>query len=162
MNEFSSLFWISEACIRIRYVYIIFNTSQTTQFCFYYYAVSVCIFNNLFSNAYVFVKIMVRSVNHYGSETAVYTVFTNFEGIAVIKVKSDWQIAVFKSCFHKFNKVNMFCIFTSACRYLQDKRGLFLFSSVYDTLYDFHVIYVESADSVATFVGFFKHFCSSN
>ena len=43
MYEFSSLFWICEASICIRYVYIIFNTSQTAQFCFYYNAMSVSI-----------------------------------------------------------------------------------------------------------------------
>ena len=50
---------------------------------------SVSIFNNLFSNFYVFIKVMVRCVDHNGCETTVYTVFTDFEGIAVIKVKSD-------------------------------------------------------------------------
>ena len=69
--------------------YVVFNTCQNTQFTLYGYPVLVGILNYLFGQLNVFLVRMVRTINHYGRETIVDTLFTNFKSVAMVEVQND-------------------------------------------------------------------------
>ena len=136
----------------------IFDTCKTTKLTFYAYAMSVCIINNLLGQLDVVFKAVVRTIDHNGGKSAIDTGLTKLEAVTMVKVKSDRKVALKKSCLYKLNKEVVLCILSCACGNLKNQRGLELCSCLGDTLNDFHVVYVESTNSVAALVSLLKHF----
>ena len=77
-------------------------------------------------------------------------------------MQSDRDIRVFDdSSLNHLYQIGVVCISASTLGNLQDNRGLQLASCLGNTLNDFHVVYVESANSVAAVISLLEHFSSS-
>ncbi len=139
---------------------VVFDTCEGTELTFYYYAVSVSIFNYLFGKVDVILEGMGGAVDHNRGKAAVDAGFAGFEVGAMVKVKNNGNFGAFKNCcFNQFYKVSVVCISTCALGNLKYNGSLFFSAGFGDTLNDFHVVNVESADGVAAFIGFLEHFC---
>ncbi len=141
---------------------IVFDAGQLAEFAFDDDAVSVCIFNDFFREGDIVFERMFRAVDHDGSETAVDAVFAGFKVSAVVEVKGDGEIMIFQSCFYEMFQIRRFSVFAGTGRSLKDDRRVQFSSGLGNALDDFHVVDVECTDSIVAFIGFFKHFCSSN
>ena len=141
---------------------IVFDAGQLAEFAFDDDAVSVCVFNDFFREGDIVFERMFRAVNHDGSETAVDAVFAGFKVSAVVEVKGDGEIMIFQSCFYEMFQIRRFSVFAGTGRSLKDDRRVQFSSGLGNALDDFHVVDVECTDSIVAFIGFFKHFCSSD
>ena len=160
-NEFFNFFRLGVG--RMFCYNVIFNTCENAEFAFYYYAVSVCLFNDLLGESDVVFKGVVRTVDHNGGETAIDAGFADFEVCAVVKVESKVDTGVFNSSLSKSHEICVLCIFSCTCGNLKNNGRFFFSSSFGDRLNDFHVVDVESTDSVAAFVSLLEHlFCRNN
>ena len=159
--EFLNLFGSGVGRIFSGNVNVVFDTCKGSEFAFNANAVCMSIFNNLSGKSDVVLEIIFGTVDHNGSETAVDAAFANFEVCAVVKMKSNGKTGVVNSGFNKFGKINGFCIVSCACGNLKNKRSFFFSCCFGDTLDNFHVIYVESADCIAAFISFCEHFFCS-
>ena len=121
------------------------------------------IFDNLLCNLHIFFKRMLGTVIHDGRESAVNAGLADFIGRAMVKMKGrrDFRI-ILKGNLYKAYNIFLACIVTGAFRGLENDRGLLFLGSFHNALDDFHVVHIESADGVMTFVSFLKHFSSSN
>ena len=161
-DEFFYFFRLRVSCFVSSNLNIIFDTSQFTQLSFYANAMFMSVSNNFLRTFDVLFEIIVRTIEHYGSETVIDASFAGFEICAMVEVQSNGNVVNFQSSLNEVTEIRALCIFASTSRCLQDNRGVQLSSCFRDTLYDFHVVYVESTDSVAAFVSFLEHFFSSN
>ena len=162
VNKFFYFIGMCIFCIFCRYVYIIFHACQLSQFAFNHNAFGMSIFNDSSCQFNILIKGMMGTVDHNGSKSAVDTGFADIEICAVIQMKSDRNIVLNQSCFNQFYKIRMICIFSGSCRNLKDQRGIQFAGGFCDTLYDLHVVYIESADCVSAVISFLKHFCCCN
>lgn len=80
----------------------------------------------------------------------------------MVEVKGDGEIMIFQSCFYEMFQIRRFSVFAGTGRSLKDDRRVQFSSGLGNALDDFHVVDVECTDSIVAFIGFFKHFCSSN
>ena len=81
----------------------------------------------------------------------------------MIKVKSDRDLRVLDNgSLYQLNQICVVSICTSSLGYLKNNRAVQLACCFCDTLYDFHVVYVESTDSIAAVICLLEHFSSSN
>ena len=136
----------------------VFYACQFAKFCFNYNASIVSVVYYTFGQFNIIFKGVFAAVNHNGGEATIDASFADFKIFTVVKVQANGQAAVFNCSFHQFHQVDMASVFTSASGNLQNQGSLFNFCCFYDTLDDFHVVYVESTNSIFTFIGFFKHF----
>ena len=157
-NKFYSLVRVSVGSVSSCNFNCVFYACQFTKFSFNYNAFVVSIVYNAFSQFNIFFKGVFAAVNHNGGEATVNASLADFEIFTVVKVQADGQAAVFNCSFNQFHQVNVASVFTSASGNLQNEGSLFNFCCFNDTLDDFHVIYVESTNSILAFIGFFKHF----
>ena len=162
LYKFLNLFRLSVGSFMCSDLYIILDTSELAEFAFNDYAMLMGIVNNALRELDVFFEAIFRTINHNGSEAAIDAGFASFEISTMVEMQSDRNIVDLKSSLNEFYKISMFCILSCTSRALEDYRGLQFSSSFRDSLYDFHVVYVESADCVAAFVSFLKHFFCSN
>ena len=163
VNELLNLFRLCIRRILSRNLYIILDTGKLTKLCLYYYAVSMCILNNLLCDLDVLLERILGCIDHNGSKSTVYTGLADIEICAVIQMQSDRNIRILDNCcLNKLSQISSVCILSCACGNLQNNRGLQLSSCLCDSLNDLHVVYVESTDSVAAFIGFLKHLCCCN
>ena len=157
------LFYLFRLCIgRILcgYMYIILNTSQLSKLCLYYYAVSMRILNNLLCNLNILLERILGSIDHNGGKSTVYTGLADLEVCAVIQMQSDRNIRILDySCLNQLLQISRVRILSCACGYLKDNRGMQLSCCLCDSLYNLHVVHIESADCIAAFICFFEHFC---
>ncbi len=137
---------------------VVFDASETAEFAFYGNAVVVSVLNNFFGEFDIVFERVVATVNHYGVETAVDTALAEFESIAVVEVQANRKMADFFCSFYHFSEIYGVSVLSCAGRNLQNKRSVFFGSGFYDTLNDFHIVYVKSTDSVFAGVCFFEHF----
>ena len=122
----------------------ILDTSQSTKLSLYYYAVSMCILNNLFCQSDVVLERFGGSIDHNGSKSAIDTGFAKLKAVTMIQVKCDRDLRVLNNCcLYQFYKVGMVSISSGSFGYLKDNRALQLSSCLSDTLNDLHVVYVE-------------------
>ena len=141
----------------------IFHTSQHTQFTFYSYIELMSVVNHFLGQSYVFFVWQVRTVDHYWRESHVDARFAQFEWISVVKVKHDFRMCatqffcIFYSTFCHVTQQSLVSIVTSTFRYLQDNRRFCFYSSLHDGLQLFHIVEVESRDSISTFDCSGKH-----
>jgi hypothetical protein len=106
----------------------------------------------------IFLKRMFGAVDHHRRKSAVHTGFTYLKILTVVEMEANRQIGIRQGGFHQFDQVNVFGVFARSGGNLKYKRGFFLFGCVDYTLNDFHVVDVESAYGVLSFIGFFEHF----
>ena len=161
----NKIIYFFRSCIRCVFsvnLYIIFNTCKCTKLTLNNYAVSVCIFNNLLCKSNIFFIWKWRTVNHNRSKSTVNTCFASFKVRTVVKVKGNRKTCFFSCCLYHSNKVTVWCILSCTCWTLKNNRSVKLLCSTGNTLYNFHIIYIESTDSISAFICFFKHFSSSN
>ena len=149
------------------YVNRVFDAGQTAEFAFNNYAVVVSVLNNLTGELDVVFEGMMAAVDHNRGETAVDAAFAKLEGIAVIEVYADGKIKaggffrVDDGGFDELHKIGMLGILAGAGGNLKNQGSLLFDGGFGDALDDFHVVYVESADGVAAFIGLLEHFLGS-
>ena len=144
------------------YIYIILYACQLAKLALYYYAVSMSVLYYLLGNSDVVLEGMMGTVNHNGSETAVDAGLAGLKICTMIQMQGNWQLRMnLKSSLYQMYQILMVCILASTCGALQDYRSTQLSSSIGDTLYNLHVVYVECTDSVAALVCLLEHFFSS-
>ena len=122
----------------------------------------MCVSNNFLGALDVLFEVIVRTIEHYGSETVIDASLAGFEICAMIEVQGNGDVVDFQSSLHEVTEIRALCIFASTGRCLQDNRRVQLSSCLGDALHDFHVVDVESTDSVAAFVSLLEHFFSSD
>ena len=123
----------------------------------------MCIFNYLLGQSNIVFKRLRRSIDHDRSKSTVDAVLAQLEGIAVIKMKCDRNLRILNySCFYKFHQVGVVRICARALGNLKDYRAVQLACSFGNTLNDFHVVHIESADGITAVISLFKHFSRSN
>ena len=121
------------------------------------------ILNNLLRESDVVLEGLRGSVDHNGGETTVDAGLAELEGIAVIKVKSDRNLRILdNSSLNQLYKVGVVRISASSLGNLKNNRAVQLAGCFRDTLYNFHVVYVEGTDGVTTVVSLSKHFFCCN
>ena len=158
--ELLNLFRLGVRRILCGYVYIILDSGQLSKLCLYYYAVSMCILNNLLCDLDVLLERILGSIDHNGSKSAIDTGLADLEVCAVIQMQSDRNIRILDHrSLNQLSQVSSVRILSCACGYLKDNRGLQLSRCLCDSLYNLHVVHIESADCVAAFICFFEHFC---
>ncbi len=59
-------------------------------------------------------------------------------------------------------QIVMMSILSCTCRNLKNNGSVVLFTCGDNTLYNLHVVNVESADGITAFISFFKHLCRIN
>ena len=142
----------------------VFYTSQYTKFAFYSYIKLMSVVNYLFRQSNVFFVRQVRTVDHNWREAHIDTRLASFECISVVEVKNDFRVfatqflCIFYSTFCHVTQQCLVSILTGTFRYLEDYRRFGFNSSLYNSLQLFHIIKVESRDSISTFNSFRKHF----
>ena len=142
--------------------YLVFNACKNAELAFYNYAVSVSVFNNLLCESDVVLISMVRAVYHNGREAAVDARLADFKVCAVVKVECEVDTAVFDSSLSESYKVSLLSVLSCACGNLKDNGGSQFARSFRDSLDYFHIVDVESADGIVTFVSLLEHLCCSN
>ena len=85
-DEFFNLFGTCVGSFVSSHLHIIFNTGQFTQFGFDDNAPFMSVVGNPFSQFYVFIEAVLRTVNHDRCEAAVNTILTSFKVRSVIKM----------------------------------------------------------------------------
>lgn len=81
----------------------------------------------------------------------------------MIKMQRDRDIRTLNNCsLYHLDEVGVVRISARALGNLQNNRGFLLLAGLGDALNNFHVVHVESADSVAAVIGLLKHLSSSN
>ena len=149
------------ACVRRTFCNnVIFNACKHTKFAFNNYAVRVCIFNNLLCEGNIIFIRVVRAVNHNRRKATVDARLTKLKGVAVVEVESEVNACVLYRRLRQSHKIFVFCILSCARRNLKDNGGSFLACRFGYSLDNFHIIDIESADSVTAFVCLFEHFLS--
>ena len=144
----------------------IFYTGQYAQLAFNRYIKLMSIFNDFLSQSNVFFVRQMRTVNHYRREAEVYTRFAEFERISMVKVKNDLRmfathfLSVCYSTFSHVTQQSLVCIVTCAFRYLKNNRRFSFNRSLDDSLQLFHIVEVESRNSIATLNCSSKHISS--
>ena len=137
---------------------VILNACKHAKLALNYYTVSVCIFNYLFGKCNVILEAVVRAVDHNRRKATVNAGFANIEICTVVKVKCEINAAVLNCRARKPHKVCVLCILACACGNLKNNGGLFLGSSLGDSLDYLHIIDVEGTDSVSALVSLLEHF----
>ena len=121
------------------------------------------VLNNLLGDFYVLIEGLGRSVDHNGSKAVVDAGLTGLEGITMVQMQNDGDVgALDNSSLNHLNQVSAVSISAGALGNLQDYGSILLAASLGDTLNDFHVVNVESADSVAAVVSLLEHFSRCN
>ena len=157
-HEIINLFGFGEVSIFRADVDVIFNTGKLAEFAFHDNAAGMRIVHDLFGQGNVFFIRQVATVDHDGSKAAVDAGFAGLKIRAVVQVQRNRQTGFFSRRFDHSDKIAVGSVFSCAGGNLQNHRGVVLFRSTGDTLNDFHVVDVESADGIAAFISFFEHF----
>ena len=159
-NELLNLFG---TCIRgMLSNYIVFNACENSELTLNDNAVSVCIFNNLLGEGDVVLEGMMRAVDHNGREASVDAGLADLEICAVVEVKREVDAAVLDSGLSESEKVSVLSVLSCTCGNLKDNGGFYFARSLGDSLNNFHVIDVESTDSVAACVSLLEHLFGCN
>ena len=156
-NEFFYFFGSGVGAVLSGDLDLVFNACKSAQLAFYYDAVVVSVFDYLAGKFNVILESVMAAVDHDGVETAVDTALAKLERIAVIEVQTDGQVADFFSSFYHLAKIGGVSVLSRAGRNLKNERSVLFGCRFYDTLNDFHIVYVESADSVTALVCLLKH-----
>ena len=116
------------------------------------------VIHNLLGDGDVLLKGFGGGVDHNGGKAVVDAGLAGLKAVAVIQVQYDRQAGLDLGSLDQLYQVGAVRIGAGAFGNLQDHRGIALLGSLGDTLDDFHVVDIESADRIAAFVRFLKHF----
>ncbi len=162
-DELFHFVWLCIGGILSRYVYIILDACQLTQFCFYYCAAGVGILYYFLCNLNILLKRILGSINHNGGETAVYTGLADLKVCTVIQMQGNRNIGILNDrSLNKLGQIRVICILPGSCRHLQNNRRIQLAGRFRNRLYDLHVVHIESADCIAALIGLLEHFSCCN
>ena len=140
----------------------VLDASQGAQLSLDNNAVIVSVLNDLTGDLDVLLEGLGGSVDHNGGEAAVDAGLAGLEAVAVVQVQSDGNFgALDNSSLNQLHQVGVVGVSAGTLGNLQDDRSLLFLASLGDGLNDFHVVDVESADSVAAVVSLLKHLGSS-
>ena len=141
----------------------VFDASQGAQLSLDNNTVIVSVLNDLLGDLDVLLEGLGRSVDHDGSEAAVDAGLAGLEAVAVVQVQSDGNFgALDNSSLNQLHQVGVVGVSAGTLGNLQDNGSLLLLASLGDSLNDFHVVDVESTNSVAAVVSLLEHLGSSN
>ena len=161
-NEFLNLFRLRVSCLVSSNLYIILDTSKFAELSLNANAMLMSVSNNFLRTFDVLFEVIVRTIEHDRRETVIDASFASLEVCAVVEVQSNRDIVDLQSSLNEVTEIRALCIFTSASGSLKDNRGIQLSSCFRDTLNDFHVVDVESTDSVTALISFLEHFFSTD
>ena len=97
-------------------------------------------------------------VDHDGREAVVHAGLAQLKRIAMVQVQADRKTGLLDRSFDELDEISAVGVFARTGGNLQDHRGVALLRSFGNALNNFHIIHIKSADGIAAFVGFFKHF----
>jgi len=161
-NEFFNFLRLGVGLLTVLNLNFILDAGKSAELAFNNYAVVVCVFNYLSGNLDIFLKGKVGTVDHNGSKATVDASLAGFKVRTVVKVKYYGDVGAFmNSRLNKLYKVGVVSVCARTLRNLKNNGSVFFLAGFGDTLYDFHVVYVERADSVAVLVSHFKHLFAS-
>ena len=116
------LFYFIRLCVSsicIGYVDCILDTSQSSKLCLYHNASLMGILYDFLRQLDVGLEIVMRTVDHNGSKSAVDTGFADLEISAVIQMKRDGKVRSFhKNSLNQLHQIVMLCVLSCACGYL--------------------------------------------
>ena len=162
-NEFLNLFGTGVGSSLSGNVHFVLDTGQRAQLSLNNNAVVVSVLNNLLGDFNVLLEGLGGSVDHNGSEATVDAGLAGLEAVAVVQVQSNGDLGAFNhSSFNQLNQVGVVSVGASALGNLQDNRSLFFLTSLGNSLNDFHVVHIESANCVAAVVSLLEHLGSCN
>ncbi len=151
-----------ESLIRL-YGNSVFLSCQCTELSLYNDAVRMRILRNLSGNLDILGERMAGIIDHDRSKPVVNAVLASLEIRAVIQMKDDRKFRMqFGSRLNQLYKIYGIRVLSRALGSLQNNRALQLCRRVGDSLNDFHVVDVESTDSVTAVISFLEKFCTCN
>ena len=142
---------------------LILNTCEDTQLTLNRYVILMRIVNNLLRQSDILLIRQVRTIDHDRREAHINTRLAQLERITVIQVKHDLRflttqfLSVLNSALSHITEQSLVRVVTGTLRNLKDHRRLCLDSSLDNGLQLFHVIEVESGDSITALDGFSEH-----
>ncbi len=158
-NEFLNLFRLRVSCFVSSNLYIIFDAGELTELSFDNDAMLMSISNDFLRAFDVLFELVFRAIEHNGREAIIDA---GLEIRTMIEVQSDRNIVDLKSCLDEVTEIRALSVLARAGGSLEDNRGIQLCSCFRDTLYNLHVVDVESTDGEAAFISFLEHFFRSN
>ena len=161
-NEFLNLFRLRVSCLVSSNLYIIFDAGEFAELSFDNDAMLMCISNDFLRALDVLFELVLGAIEHYGREAIIDAGLAGLEIRTMIEVQSDRNIVDLEGCLDEVTEIRALSVLACASGSLEDNRGIQLCSCFRDTLYDLHVVDVESTDSEAAFVSFLEHFFRSN
>ena len=142
--------------------YIILDAGELTELSFDNDAMLMGISNDFLRAFDVLFELILGAIEHNGREAIIDAGFAGLEIRTMIEVQSDRNIVDLKRCFDEVTEIRALGILACAGGSLEDNRGIQLCSCFRDTLYNLHVVDVESTDGEAAFISFLEHFFRSN
>ena len=99
------------------------------------------------------------AVEHHRGKAAVDAVLADLVACAVIKMQGDRNVGIhLHSGLNELHQIGVVGVLARAGGNLQNDGSIQLLAGFGDALDDFHVVHIESADSIAAFVGLLEHF----
>ena len=111
----------------------------------------VRVFDNFLGDFDIFLKRLVRGVNHHAGKTFINALFAQLEGVTVIQMNGNRNIREADGGLDEFLEINRIGVGTCALGNLENERSFFFFASLDDGLDQLHVVHVERAESVFAF-----------
>lgn len=136
----------------------VLDAREFAEFRLDHHAVVVGIIDHFARDADIFVQRVFGSVDHDGGEAVFDAALAEVEGIAVIQVQRDGETGGLDRRFHQLFEVDGIGVFSRARGDLQDEGRILRDACVYDSLDDFHIVDVKSADRIAVLIALFEHF----
>ena len=161
-NEFLNLFRLRVSCLVSSNLYIVLDASELTELSLDDNAMLMCISDDFLRAFDILFELVLRAIEHNGRETIIDAGFAGLEIRTMVEVQSDRNIVDLEGCLDEVTEIRALSVLACASGSLEDNRGIQLCSCFRDTLYDLHVVDVESTDSEAAFVCFLEHFFRSN
>ena len=80
----------------------------------------------------------------------------------MIQMETDVQTCVQHSSFDQFHQISRSCVLSGTGGNLENQGCIFDFCRIHDSLNDFHVVHIESADRIVSCQCLFKHCFACN
>ncbi len=147
--------------------YLVLDAGQHAEFAFHRYVELVGVFDHLAGERHVLVVGEVAAVDHHRREAHVDARFAEFEGVAVVEVQADGDVAaqllgiLYGSLGHVAQD-GLVGVFACAARNLKDDGRCGFDASLYDGLHLFHVVEVEGRNGIFARHGLFEHLSGIN
>lgn len=143
-------------------LYIIFDAGEFAELSFDDDIMLMSISDDFLRAFDVLFEVIVRTIEHDGRETIIDAGFAGLEIRTMIEVQGDRNIVDLEGCLYEVTEIRALGILACASGSLEDNRGVQLCSCFRDTLYNLHVVDVESTDGETALISFLEHFFRSN